>query len=517
MEGTEQSSKGRTYEEALKCLNSLQSRPEAVQARRQHARHNLTLGAPPEMYQHLEMINVDLDWLSARAIHVAGTKGKGTTCAITESILRHAGFTTGLYTSPHLITVRERIKVNGQPIDEATFTHFFWQVWDKIMQNRDSNSVTPTWFSFLTLLAFKVFFELKVDAPVIEVGIGGRTDATNVLKRPAACGIALLDYDHMEILGDTLSDIAFEKTGIFKPGSVAVTVPQQEDAIRKVIERSRSLETDLFITRPVQEILGQNSASLSSLTADFQRVNASLAISLASIWMSKFAPEKLKATIPKPQNSNPTVPEMFPAVPKTPEIEYGILEYNWPGRAQIEAISERETLFIDGAHTTESIRTCLEWYLKQTLTSSQTRDAAVIFHCNKPRIPRHLLAPIAQAIVDGRFRPSQFLISVPQVRAAHKDDSNKLAEIKYVDTTWQEAIQKEWLELTTQLDPNGRWPEVKIVRSVDDAVEAVTQLSSARKDVAGVDVLVTGSLYLVGAVLEMLEARREAETSSGAV
>jgi folylpolyglutamate synthase len=124
-----------------------------------------------------------LDRLSARAIHVAGTKGKGTTCAITESILRHAGYTTGLYTSPHLITVRERIKVNGQPIDEATFTHFFWQVWDKIMQNREPAAMTPTWFSFLTLLAFKVFFELKVDAPVIEVGIGGRTDATNVLKR----------------------------------------------------------------------------------------------------------------------------------------------------------------------------------------------------------------------------------------------------------------------------------------------------------------------------------------------
>jgi folylpolyglutamate synthase len=172
----------------------------------------------------------------------------------------------------------------------------------------------------------------------------------------------------MEILGDTLSDIAFEKTGIFKPGGVAVTVPQQEDAIKKVIERSHALETDLFITRPVQDILGESSAALGSLTADFQRVNASLAISLASVWMSKFAPDKLKTTIPKPKNSSPTIPEMFPAVPNTPEIEHGILEFNWPGRAQIEKISDRETLFIDGAHTTESIRTCLEWYLKQTRT-----------------------------------------------------------------------------------------------------------------------------------------------------
>lgn len=129
-------------------------------------------------------LSLQLDWLSERAVHVAGTKGKGTTCAITESILRHCGVTTGLYTSPHLITVRERIKINGEPIDEATFTKYFWQVWDPIMQNRDSHTVTPTWFSFLTLLAFKVFFELKIDAPVIEVGIGGRTDATNVLTRP---------------------------------------------------------------------------------------------------------------------------------------------------------------------------------------------------------------------------------------------------------------------------------------------------------------------------------------------
>jgi hypothetical protein len=140
----------------------------------------------------------------------------------------------------------------------------------------------------------------------------------------------------------------------------------------------------------------------------------------------------------------------------------------------------------------------------------------VIFHCNKPRVPKHLLAPIAQAIVDGRFRPSQFLISVPQVRAAHKDDSNKLAEIKYVDTTWQENIKKEWLELTNQLDPNGQWPDVQIVRSVDDAVEAVKQSNNKRQDSVGVDVLVTGSLYLVGAVLELLEARSEAATSSEA-
>lgn len=97
---------------------------------------------------------------------------------------------------------------------------------------------------------------------------------------------------------------------------------------------------------------------------------------------------------------------------------------------------------------------------------------------------------------------------MPQIRLAHKDDSNKLAESKYVDTTWQEAIQKDWNELTSQIGGETRWPQVSIVRSVDDAIDVVTKCEETTPSIDGVDVLITGSLYLVGGVLEYLENRK---------
>lgn len=328
----------------------------------------------------------------------------------------------------------------------------------------------------------------------------------------------------MEILGDTLSDIAFEKSGIFKPGSVAVTVPQHQDAMSKVVERAKALETDLFLTRPLAELLPAE--ALASMTADFQRVNASLALALSTIWMAKFS--KTPFAIPRPAVAIGSAPDAFPVFETSPSTVNGILNFNWPGRAQIVDFSDRVRLFLDGAHTTESIRTCLEWYLSQTSTflsvehrwfagtgslslfsgePQSARIGVLVFHCNKPRVPKHLLAPIAQAIVSGRLSVSKLWITVPQVRSAHKDDSNKLAESKYVDTTWQELIEKDWKELTSHLSPQGSWPAVEIVRSVDAALDAVSSSASQETSKSGVNALIFGSLYLVGAALEALEGR----------
>jgi dihydrofolate synthase / folylpolyglutamate synthase len=160
-----------------------------------------------------------------RSVHIAGTKGKGSTAASVESVLRAAGYHTGLYTSPHLHTWRERIRVNGELIPKATLV-------DLLDRSRSAIEATPdlSAFEIMTALAFLYFAEAGVEWAVLEVGLGGRLDATNVVH-PAVCGITSLSYDHVELLGHTLSLIAWEKAGIIKAGVPVVCAPQMPEAM----------------------------------------------------------------------------------------------------------------------------------------------------------------------------------------------------------------------------------------------------------------------------------------------
>ncbi len=170
---------------------------------------------------------------SFSSIHVAGTKGKGSVCALCASTLRAAGYRTGLYTSPHLVRLTERIQVDGEEISEGALVGLI----DRL---RPHAAAVPelTMFELLTALAFLHFAEQGVKAAAVEVGLGGRLDATNVIL-PLTAVIASLSYDHMHVLGNSLSDIAREKAGIIKPGVPVVTAPQQYEAGRVVVEVAR--------------------------------------------------------------------------------------------------------------------------------------------------------------------------------------------------------------------------------------------------------------------------------------
>jgi dihydrofolate synthase / folylpolyglutamate synthase len=170
-----------------------------------------------------------------RSVHVAGTKGKGSTCAMIAAMLQANGYKVGLYTSPHLVDVRERIVIDGEMIPQASFA--------RLVRLLESNSArikpTPTYFDVLTAIAFKYFADHKVDIAVIETGLGGRLDSTNVIK-PDVTAITSISHDHMAQLGPTLGQIATEKAGIFKHGIPAVSVvqdPQAEAALKKVAEK----------------------------------------------------------------------------------------------------------------------------------------------------------------------------------------------------------------------------------------------------------------------------------------
>ncbi|OGO44796.1 MAG: hypothetical protein A2Z05_03155, partial [Chloroflexi bacterium RBG_16_60_22] len=173
---------------------------------------------------------------AARTVHVAGTKGKGSTAAMIASVLVQAGRRTGLYTSPHLLSFTERIQVDGKPIAGADWARLTESLVPHVEAvNREGAFGELTTFEILTALAFACFREVGAEFQVVEVGLGGRLDATNVV-RPQVCVMTSISYDHMDVLGDTLTKIAGEKAGIIKPGAAVVAAPQFPEAMA-VIER----------------------------------------------------------------------------------------------------------------------------------------------------------------------------------------------------------------------------------------------------------------------------------------
>lgn len=163
---------------------------------------------------------------ATRFVHVAGTKGKGSTCEMTAACLEACGYTVGLYTSPHLMDVRERIRINRRPIPQAEFIRIAQRVADAAA-NLPDKAGEPTFFELMTAMGFVHFADEAVDVAVVEVGLGGRLDSTNVIT-PDVTAITSISLDHTQILGKTVEQIAREKAGIFKPGVPAITVPQVE-------------------------------------------------------------------------------------------------------------------------------------------------------------------------------------------------------------------------------------------------------------------------------------------------
>lgn len=204
-------------------------------------------------------------------LHIAGTKGKGSTAAMTSSILRAAGLRTGLTTSPHLLSARERIVVDGVVVDEDVFADLEARV-DVAARGLDASLDTPSFFERTIAMAFLHFADVAVDVAVVEVGLGGRLDATNVVV-PAAAAVTRLGLDHQEFLGDTLGKIAAEKAGIFKAGAPALTISQAVEAMEALQRRADDLGVDLVV-------VDVDDGLRPALFGAHQRENASLARAL---------------------------------------------------------------------------------------------------------------------------------------------------------------------------------------------------------------------------------------------
>lgn len=216
----------RGYASALSFLNSRTDYEKMVRVGYNHTNFNLSrmlrilagLGNPHK---------------KIRTVHVAGTKGKGSTCHMVASMLSNAGYRTGLYTSPHFVDIRERIRINDDLISESEFARLMGKVAPVVLRLRRDE---PTFFEIMTAAAFLHFANKKVEVAVIETGLGGRLDSTNVIK-PEVCGITSISYDHVAQLGNTLEKIAGEKAGIFKPGVTVICSPQAP-SVRRVLRKA---------------------------------------------------------------------------------------------------------------------------------------------------------------------------------------------------------------------------------------------------------------------------------------
>lgn len=216
----------RTYRAALEFLNTRTDYEKMVRVGYNHTNFNLS-----RMLRLLASLGNPHKKI--RTVHVAGTKGKGSTCHMVAGMLQHAGYRTGLYTSPHFVELRERIAINDEMISERAFTKLIAKIAPAVEKlERDD----PTFFEIMTAAAFLHFANEKVDVAVLETGLGGRLDSTNV-TRPLVCGITSISYDHVAQLGNTLEQIAEEKAGIFKPGVPAISAPQP-NGVKKVLRKA---------------------------------------------------------------------------------------------------------------------------------------------------------------------------------------------------------------------------------------------------------------------------------------
>ncbi len=274
----------------------------------------------------LERISAILEILgnpqdSLQYFHVAGTNGKGSVCAILASVLQEYGKKTGLYTSPHIFEYTERIKINGEDISKEDFAYYV----TNICEIADKNQIHLTEFEILTAAAFKYFADNNVDVVVLETGLGGRFDATNVIKKNLCAIITHIDLDHTERLGNTKDKIAFEKAGIIKPNCPVVTSEGYE-AIKDAADEQNSL---LLFTAPFADTTNL------SLKGTYQQENLALALTALKL--------------------------VFPEISQS-IVDEGLKKVKHPCRFQV---IEDKNLIIDGAHNPNGItglRESLDYY-----------------------------------------------------------------------------------------------------------------------------------------------------------
>ncbi|KAI9743657.1 MAG: Folylpolyglutamate synthetase [Claussenomyces sp. TS43310] len=494
----------RSYARCLLLLDKLASNRTVVSMIGSSAK-DMNAQAMPEMFEWVRKAGYAVeDFNKLRAVHVAGTKGKGSVCAMVSTILQQysaRGSTTetgglieekkglgkiGLYTSPHLITPRERIRIDQVPLSQELFARYFFELWDRFSASAaaehhpdpTSPETKPGYFRYLTIMAFHVFLQEGVETAVVECGIGGEYDSTNILQKAAVTvgAITKLGIDHVGMLGQTIESIAWHKAGIFKNGVKALTVPQQAEAIAVLEQRAQEIGCPLK-TVSRRKDLDSGKVKL-GLEGDFQKDNASLAVEVAGTYLAEAGFGGLVKDEDLPD-----------------EFIKALKDTRWEGRCEIKKLG-RMMWCIDGAHTLDSVEHTAKWFAGKLAESKQEEGQAILLFNQQDRDGPALLKALNNTLktatgMDRIFQSAIFCANTPFKPGPHTE-----AELQYQDLAIQKKMAKAWDDIEPECPST-------VLHSVQEAMASAEAMS---QDKANNLVLVTGSLHLVGAFLKVSEA-----------
>jgi dihydrofolate synthase/folylpolyglutamate synthase len=414
--------------------------PEAITYVSEARRFGMKLGLEPMQRVAARMGNPQ-DKL--RFIHLAGTNGKGSTAAFCESCLRAAGHRVGLYTSPHLISIRERIQIDREPVSETVFAEGMAAVREAVEACAD---LEPTFFEIMTALALWVFERGEVDWVVWETGLGGRLDATNIVQ-PRVCIITNIALDHTEYLGTTLGQIAREKAGIIKAGVPVVSGVGAGEAGDIVASRARELGAPLVLVEekvPAENIGVRGPGQLAKLAGRDYALGLLGAHQVAN---AACAVAALRALAPDFTFSDEA-------------IERGLQSARWAGRFEI--VSETPPIVVDGAHNSEAMGKLLETWREFLMARGMGQEPARLAFAS---VADKNISEMARLLRPG-------FDEVALIRLQNERSSDPAALAEYFDGA-----------------------TCRVFRSVAEFWSNRQTLSSPRP------LLITGSLFLVGEIL----------------
>lgn len=403
-----------------------------------------------------------------RSVHIAGSKGKGSVCEMTSATLVGCGLTTGLYTSPHISDIRERIRLNGEMVSERDFVSLLSEVAIAAESIR-RRSGAATFFELMTAAAFVHFAREAVDVAVIEVGLGGRLDSTNVIT-PEVCAITSIQLEHTQILGDSLEKIAREKAGIIKPGVPVITIPQQKAVVLETIKEIAAREG-----APIS-VVGQ-SIDFSSRYESTRQLGAHMRVSLSSPRMQfEHVAVPLKGEH-QAINCGLTLSILDRLKERgVPITERGAAAglAKTPNPARMELIYSQPRIIVDGAHNPESIHA-----LMKSLGAHVKYDSLiVIFGCASDKDIPGMLARLGTGADKVIFT---------------RAESNPRA-------TDPRDLQRRFSETSTKM--------CLVEKSLKDAINAAAK-SASRDDL----ICITGSFYLAGEAKKLIAAKKASDAS----
>ncbi|MGN0433592.1 MAG: bifunctional folylpolyglutamate synthase/dihydrofolate synthase [Bilifractor sp.] len=369
-----------------------------------------------------------------KIIHVAGTNGKGSVCAYLNSMLMEGGYKVGLFTSPHLIRINERYQINGETVSDDLFTEAFDKVMAAVKLTMAEGDTHPTYFETLFLMGLLIFREKQVDYTILEVGMGGRLDATNVIRHPLASIITSISLDHTEYLGDTIPEIAFEKAGIIKEGVPVIFDGHDGEASEVIRKRAEELGAPCYELTPAMyhavrttkegvtfDFTPDDTAAVRlriPQIAEYQMMNASLA----------FFTMKLL--------------EKVHGIPEE-KLATGLSRMKWPCRME----TVLPDVIIDGAHNADGIaefvRTVEHFHKDQEIT--------LLFSCVRDKRYRDMIRELVEGIHPDR-------VITTRISGSREVSEDELAELFRNDgavAVFSEPSPERAFDLALALKENG--------------------------------------------------------------